>query len=224
MMKPLLAAALVAALLTSTSCADDKMDQHEAYSYTMGIRLAELLKAQGIKNLDVDAFAEAIEDMQEGEEPKLTQEQMSAAILAQKEKDEAEANKNANANTKSGAEFLAVNAKKEGVLTLPSGLQYKVIEKGEGASPKSDSKVKVHYRGTLIDGTEFDSSYARNQPAVFPLGGVIPGFSEALSIMKTGSKWEVYIPGDLAYGNRAVGKHIGPNETLIFELHLLEIY
>jgi FKBP-type peptidyl-prolyl cis-trans isomerase len=124
---------------------------------------------------------------------------------------------------KSGEAFLAENAAKAGVKTLPSGLQYKVIQSGSGASPKATDKVTVHYRGTLIDGTEFDSSYSRNKPATFGVNQVIPGWTEALQLMQEGDKWELYIPPKLAYGERGAGSRIPPNSTLIFEVELLSV-
>ncbi len=122
-----------------------------------------------------------------------------------------------------GEQFLKENAAKEGVKTLPSGLQYKVIKEGEGKSPKKTDTVSVHYKGTLIDGKEFDSSYQRGEPAEFPVNQVIPGWTEALQLMKEGSKWMLYIPSKLAYGERGAGGLIGPNETLIFEVELLKV-
>ena len=122
-----------------------------------------------------------------------------------------------------GQKFLEENKANEGIVVLPSGLQYKVITEGSGKSPKATDKVKVHYKGTLISGKEFDSSYKRNQPAEFPVNGVIKGWTEALQLMKEGSKWMLYIPGDLAYGPRGASADIGPNATLIFEVELLEV-
>jgi FKBP-type peptidyl-prolyl cis-trans isomerase FklB len=126
-------------------------------------------------------------------------------------------------NKKEGEAFLAENKKKEGVITLPSGLQYKVMKEGDGKTPIVNDVVTVHYRGTLIDGKEFDSSYTRGQPASFPVKGVIPGFSEALQLMKTGSKWQLFIPSNLAYGERGAGDEIGPNAALIFDIELISI-
>jgi FKBP-type peptidyl-prolyl cis-trans isomerase FklB len=126
-------------------------------------------------------------------------------------------------NKKEGEAFLAENKKKEGVTTLPSGLQYKIMKEGDGQIPKSTDTVTVHYRGTLIDGTEFDSSYTRGQPATFPVKGVIAGFSEALQLMKVGSKWQLFIPSNLAYGERGAGDDIGPNASLIFDIELISI-
>jgi FKBP-type peptidyl-prolyl cis-trans isomerase FklB len=129
----------------------------------------------------------------------------------------------ADRNKKEGEVFLAENRKKEGVKILPSGLQYKVIKEGTGKTPKAEDTVVTNYRGTLTDGTEFDSSYKRGQPATFPVKGVIPGWTEALQLMKEGSKWELFIPSSLAYGERGAGNAIGPNATLIFEIELLSV-
>ena len=126
-------------------------------------------------------------------------------------------------NKADGERFLAENAKKEGVKVLSSGLQYKEITPGTGKSPKTDDTVTTHYKGTLIDGTEFDSSYKRGQPATFPVSGVIPGWTEALLLMKEGAKWQLFVPSNLAYGERGAGQVIGPNATLIFEVELLTV-
>lgn len=126
-------------------------------------------------------------------------------------------------NKRDGEDFLAVNKKKEGVIALPSGLQYRVLKAGKGKSPKATDNVTVHYRGTLIDGTEFDSSYKRGQPATFPVNRVIRGWTEALQLMKEGARWTLYIPSNLAYGERGAGANIGSNATLIFEVELLSI-
>ena len=131
--------------------------------------------------------------------------------------------KQGEANLKAGEAFLAKNAEQEGVVVLDSGLQYKVVEAGDGATPTADDVVEVHYRGTLIDGTEFDSSYARGESITFPVGGVIAGWTEALQLMPVGSKWELYIPSDLAYGPGGTQGAIGPNQALIFEVELLGI-
>jgi len=126
-------------------------------------------------------------------------------------------------NKSEGEKFLAENAKKEGVKTLPSGLQYKELKAGTGKSPKAADSVTTHYSGTLIDGTEFDSSYKRNEPATFPVSGVIAGWTEALQLMKEGAKWQLFIPSSLAYGDMGAGRDIGPNATLIFEVELLKV-
>ena len=126
-------------------------------------------------------------------------------------------------NKKEGAEFLAANKAKEGVKTLPSGLQYKVLAEGNGTQPKPTDQVTVNYRGTFLDGTEFDSSYKRGEPVTFPVNGVIKAWSEALPLMKTGAKWQLFVPAELAYGEKGAGRAISPNSTLIFEVELVGI-
>ena len=126
-------------------------------------------------------------------------------------------------NLESGQAFLKSNGKKPGIVTLPSGLQYEIVAPGDGPKPEATDKVKTHYRGTLIDGTEFDSSHQRNEPSVFPVNGVIAGWTEALQLMQVGAKWNLYVPSDLAYKEIGAGNAIGPNETLIFEIELLGI-
>ncbi len=193
------------------------------FSYTFGVRMAKMLTAQGVSNIDGMAFGQAVADVVNGEPLKLTEEQMNEALkwraeLARKQRAEAAAK----ALEKSKA-FLAENAKKPGVKTLPSGVQYQVIEEGKGTPPTLADKVKVHYEGHTIDGKKFDSSYDRGEPATFALKGVIKGFGEALTRMKPGAKWKVFIPPELAYGKRGAGRVIGPNEALIFDLELLEV-
>ncbi len=195
-------------------------------SYSFGVDFAKRLKEQGI-DLDIPALNRGIKDQASGgklafEEGEMTQfkaeytEQLRAQLLQEQQKLAAE-------NLEAGKEFLAENAKKEGVVTTDSGLQYKVIKSGDGAMPKPDDTVTTHYRGTLIDGREFDSSYSRGQPASFPVKGVIKGWTEALQLMHVGDKWELYIPSDLAYGPSQRSELIQPNSTLIFELELLSI-
>ena len=194
----------------------------QRFSYSLGVRFGQQLKAEGV-NVDSAAFAAAVEDVIQGKELQLTQQQMSEAVqtarnaFVQKKKEQAQAAQEA------GQKFLEENKKQEGVVVLPSGLQYLELAAGEGESPTKDSKVTVNYRGTLIDGTEFDSSYSRGQPASFKLDGVIPGFGEALGRMKPGAKWQVFIPSELGYGAAGAGSAIGPNETLIFEVELISV-
>jgi len=138
-------------------------------------------------------------------------------------KQQAKATEASDTNKQVGQKFLAANKAKEGVVTLPSGLQYKIIKQGDGPKPTASDTVVTNYRGTLIDGTEFDSSYKRGEPATFPVGQVIKGWTEALQLMPVGSKWQLYIPSDLAYGERSPGGEIGPNSTLIFDIELLSI-
>ncbi len=201
----------------------ETMQQKAAYA--IGINFINSLKIQGI-TLDQDSLLQGIQDALNGK-PILAQNEMQTALndfkqqliiqqqLAQKTQ--------AKQNKEQGKAFLANNKNQPGVISLPSGLQYKVINKGSGASPKLTDKVTTHYRGTLIDGTEFDSSYSRNQPATFPVNGVIAGWTEALQLMHKGDKWQLFIPSKLAYGDRAVGDKIKPGSTLIFEIELLDI-
>jgi len=194
-------------------------------SYAIGLDLAARFKQDEIE-IDTRALSLALADVQAGKEPRLNEEERRAAIQAFQDKQRAKQAEAfavvADANKKEGEEFLAANAEKEGVVTLPSGLQYKVITNGDGPKPTKEDTVSVHYRGTLIDGTEFDSSYKRGQPVSFPVTGVIPGWTEALQLMPEGSKWELFIPSQLAYGPGGTSGQIGPNETLIFEVELLE--
>lgn len=147
------------------------------------------------------------------------QQEMRAKMEAQTQKK----SQSGDANKKTGEDYLAANRKREGVVSLPSGLQYEVVTAGSGKSPAATDTVVVHYKGTLIDGKEFDSSYKRGQPATFPVNGVIKGWTEALQLMKEGSKWKLFIPADLAYGSRGAGADIGPNSTLVFDVELIEV-
>jgi FKBP-type peptidyl-prolyl cis-trans isomerase len=206
---------------------------NEQVSYVFGYNIGQQFKAQQIE-LNPDVVAKAINDVYSDAEPLLSQEEMQTAMESfqqqyeekmQSMQAEEQAKREAAAadNAQQGEEFLAANAEKEGVVTLPSGLQYKQIEEGEGAQPDAADTVTVHYRGTLVDGTVFDSSYERGEPVSFPLQNVIPGWTEGLQHMKEGSKYELYIPPELAYGPGGSGPVIGPNETLIFEVELLEV-
>jgi len=153
----------------------------------------------------------------------MSPEDMHAAVQDHQKKEQEKMESATKKNLETSQAFLDANKKKEGVVTLPSGLQYKVVTEGSGKQPKSSDSVVAHYRGTLINGNEFDSSYKRNEPATFPVAGVIKGWQEALPLMKEGSKWQVYIPPELAYGARGAGNIIGPNEALIFDIELLSI-
>jgi FKBP-type peptidyl-prolyl cis-trans isomerase len=172
-------------------------------------------------------LSEGIEDALSGKESRLSEEEMGSSLSNLRQKSmtamQEALKEQAEKNLVEGEKFLTENKTKEGVKTTASGLQYKIIEEGKGPSPKAGDTVTVNYRGTLIDGTQFDSSYDRGQPATFPLTGVIPGWTEALQMMKKGSKWELYIPPDLAYGDRGAGNRIPPNSTLIFEVELISI-
>jgi FKBP-type peptidyl-prolyl cis-trans isomerase len=174
-----------------------------------------------------DLVVKGIRDALKGEKPLMTPEEMNKILVELKRKvtaaQQEERKMAAEKNRAEGEAFLAENAKKKGVVTLPSGLQYKVLKEGDGASPNGTDNVTVHYRGTLIDGTEFDSSHKRNQPATFRVNGVIRGWTEALQMMKPGAKWLLFIPAKLAYGERGAGSSIPPGSTLIFEVELVAV-
>ena len=194
-------------------------------AYTIGSNFIQSLKAQGI-SLDINSVIQGIQDGSKGQSI-LSEDEMKEALKAFKEKliaEQESAQKEISGKNKEiGDTFLANNKTKEGVVTLESGLQYKIISNGTGAMPKATDKVTTHYRGTLIDGTEFDSSYSRDEPTTFPVNRVIPGWTEALQLMHVGDKWQLFIPSDLAYGDRAVGNVITPHSTLIFEIELIKI-
>lgn len=198
----------------------------EKLSYSFGYNIGNSLQRQETE-LDTEYLFRGIQDVLGGSEGMLNEEEVRTVLVKYQQElmaaQEAKQNKAMEENKIAGETFLAENAKKEGVKTLASGLQYKIIAEGDGASPTKDDTVTVHYKGTLINGTEFDSSYKRGQPASFPVSGVIAGWTEALQLMKKGAKWELYIPSELAYGPRGSGGAIGPNETLIFEVELLEV-
>jgi FKBP-type peptidyl-prolyl cis-trans isomerase FklB len=195
-------------------------------SYAIGVNVGKGMQQESLE-IDPDIFAKGLKDGMTGAKMAMPDEEMRQVMTAfQKEMAEKQAVKVkavAEKNKKEGETFLAANKKKDGVKTLPSGLQYKVIKEGTGQTPKLTDAVTTNYRGTLIDGTEFDSSYRRGQPAKFPVSGVIPGWTEALQLMKVGSTWQLFIPSNLAYGERGAGNIIGPNATLIFDIELISI-
>ncbi|HEX2330868.1 MAG TPA: FKBP-type peptidyl-prolyl cis-trans isomerase [Candidatus Angelobacter sp.] len=197
----------------------------ERISYALGMSLGTNISKNNV-DVDQNLIEQGLKDAMAGK-PQMTEDQARAAFTELqgelRAKQEAEQKVAAEKNKKEGADFLAANKTKEGVKTTASGLQYKVIKEGTGPKPTATDKVEVNYRGTLINGKEFDSSYKRGQPATFPVGNVIKGWTEALQLMPVGSKWELYVPADLAYGDRAAGPDIGPNSTLIFEVELLSI-
>jgi len=201
--------------------ADNKITgDFERFSYSLGMSIAGNLIKSGVKSIHPDYFIEGLKDAFGGEMPKILPDEANKIL----EDFISKANEGAGKeNLESGLAFLTENSKKEGVIELPSGLQYKVLEEGEGDIPSINHQVKCHYHGTLIDGRVFDSSVERNEPAVFPVNGVIKGWTEALQLMSVGSKWRLFIPSDLAYGEQGAGGVIGPNSTLIFEVELLEI-
>ena len=225
-------AALVAVGLTACNQASNEAQEvsldteAQKFSYAIGMDTGKQLKSLDA-GIDAEAFALAISDVFNDIEPKLA-EDMAAKIkqefFQKKQQEKMDERKNSAANNKTkGETFLAENAKKEGVKVTDSGLQYEVIKQGDGAKPKPENTVKVHYKGTTIDGEEFDSSYSRGQPISFPLNGVIKGWTEGVALMQVGSKYRFFIPSELAYGERGAGAKIGPNSTLIFEVELLAI-
>lgn len=203
---------------------DKKLDR---ISYALGLSMGNNFRASGIKEINVQDFADGVAAVFDGLAPKMSYDEAKTEIQAyfeamQKEQEEAAA-KMAEANAKAGEEFLLENGKRVEVKTLPSGLQYEVVAEGDGPVPTANDQVVVHYTGKLIDGTVFDSSVERGEPATFGVTQVIPGWVEALQLMKTGAKWRLFIPSALAYGPRGAGGLIGPNQTLIFDVELLKI-
>ena len=219
------AAALLLAGHGSAGDAPKLTDQKDKVSYSIGIDIGNNLKRQSI-DIAPDLLAKGVQDAMSGGETLLSAEEMRETLIALQKETMAKAQEQrkqvAEKNKKEGETFLAGNRKKEGVVTLPSGLQYKVVKAGDGASPKETDTVETNYRGTLIDGTEFDSSYKRGQAAVFPVNGVIPGWTESLQRMKVGDKWQLFLPPELAYGEQGAGP-IGPNSTLIFDVELMSV-
>jgi len=207
---------------TAPTQASPFKSQQERLSYSIGLNIAANLKAQGVQ-VNPQVIAQAINDVYSGKKPLMTDAEVQETLNAFQNEMKSKVLAEAEDNKKKGEAFLAANSKKPGVITLPSGLQYKVIKNGTGPKPKATDTVVTNYRGTLIDGKEFDSSFKRNQPATFPLNAVIPAWTEALQLMTVGSQWELYVPPKLAYGERGAGGVIGPNETLIFQVELLSI-
>lgn len=202
--------------------------QKQKNSYALGMSIGLGLKRQGVdKPVDPVIAARGLRDALAGHKPALTEDEMKAALQQLRTEvqsaQEAKAHEAGSGNRKEGDAFLAANKSKEGVKVLPDGLQYKILTEGNGPKPAVTDTVTVNYRGTLINGKEFDSSYKRGQPASFPVTGVIKGWTEALQLMPVGSKWQLFIPADLAYGDRGAGADIAPGETLIFEVELLSI-
>jgi FKBP-type peptidyl-prolyl cis-trans isomerase FklB len=211
--------------LVSQVNAEEKLvlkNQKEKVSYIIGMDIGGKLKTQSV-DVDPNILAKGIQDALSGANPLLSKEEIQETMVAFQKEMMAKLEEMAKKNKADGEAFLAENKKKEGVKTLPSGLQYKVIKAGTGKKPKADDTVTANYRGTLINGMEFDSSYKRGQPAIFPVSGVIPGWTEALQLMEEGAKWQLFIPSNLAYGERGTGGIIGPNATLIFEVELVSI-
>lgn len=221
-------AALSILLMTGQAYAEEQpvlKTQKDKVSYIIGVDIGGNLKTRSI-DVNTDLLMKGLKDGLAGNKPILSDTEIHETMTAFKEemqkKQQEEMKQLGEKNKKEGEAFLAENKKKEGVKTLPSGLQYKVITEGSGKSPKVTDTVTVNYRGTLVNGNEFDSSYKRGQPATFPVNGVIKGWTEALQLMKEGAKWQLFIPSDLAYGQNAPPQ-IGPNSVLIFEVELISV-
>ena len=223
---PFASAMAVSTVLSTAMAAAPLETLDQRLSYIMGSNLATQFKRDDVK-FDFDAFKLAVDEVMEDKTHSLSDEDKRKSIMEiQKRSAENQAKRAAEQsakNVKEGKEYLEGNAKKEGVVVTKSGLQYKEVTAGKGDIPTAGDKVKVHYKGTLIDGTEFDSSYKRGTPATFPVTGVIKGWIEALQLMNVGDKFELAIPSELAYGKRGSGSKIGPDTTLLFDVELLEI-
>ena len=200
--------------------------QKDKFSYALGMNLGTSLHKQSVP-VDPNLLARGLKDALAGGKTLLTEDQARATLMEvqteMRKKQQEQMQLAGEASKKEGEAFLPANKSKAGVVTLPSGLQYKVLTQGTGPKPTASDSVVCNYRGTLINGTEFDSSYKRGEPATFPVNGVIKGWTEALQLMPVGSKWQLFVPSDLAYGERSPAPEIGPNSTLIFEVELLSI-
>jgi FKBP-type peptidyl-prolyl cis-trans isomerase FklB len=217
-----LALALAACQKESAQAPVKVESETEMLSYTIGYRIGQSIKSDAI-DVDPAVVALAVSDVLGGAEPRITDAQMQAALEAFRNKRVADQKALAEQNKKAGDEYRAANKTKEGVVELPSGVQYKIIEEGSGPQPTAEDTVVAHYRGTFINGEEFDSSYGRGEPTTFPLNGVIEGWQQVLPLMKQGAKWQVVIPPELAYGESGAGDAIGPNQTLLFDIELVEV-
>lgn len=200
--------------------AQNTNSEMEKVSYSLGVSIATNVKSQGLEQVDYESLANAFKDVFENNQLQVSENEANMVLQDYFGK---LANKKKEANIEAGKNFLDENAQRDGVTTTESGLQYEVLKEGTGNSPKETDKVTVHYHGTLIDGTVFDSSVDRGEPATFPVNGVIPGWVEALQLMKEGAKYKLFIPSNLAYGERGAGGAIGPNSTLVFEVELISI-
>ncbi|OUR70931.1 hypothetical protein A9Q78_11335 [Methylophaga sp. 41_12_T18] len=212
-----------APVMADTHAAKLDSDQ-EKLSYIFGIQVGQNMLAEGV-DLEINAFSAGVADMFAGKQPQLDKDEAEKVITEFQQKKAQEMAAVMNQKQEQSKTYLDANAKKDGVVTTASGLQYSVTTAGDGAIPTENDKVIAHYKGTLLDGTVFDSSYDRGEPATFPVTGVIKGWQEALQMMKEGSTWQIVVPADLAYGPRGAGQGspIGPNETLIFDIELIAI-
>lgn len=218
--------ATAGAAKTGTAAAPELKTDKEKTSYAIGADLGNKLKASSI-DVDPAILTRALKDTLTGVKPMMSDDEIRATLMQLTKdlqaKQQAAAKEKSDKNKKEGEAFLAANKTKEGVVVLPSGLQYKILKAGDGPRPTAADTVVCNYQGTLIDGKEFDSSYKRGQPATFQVGGVIKGWTEALQLMPVGSKWQLFIPADLAYGERQAGPDITPGSTLVFEVELVSI-
>ena len=216
---------ILAVLMAGPALAQDLTTDKGKLSYAVGWDIGEDIKRRGAE-FDVESIIAAIRDSSAGADPKVPAEEMVAMLTELQQKvrqEQAEAfQKLADENQKKSEDFMAANVSKTGIVALPSGIQYRIIEEGEGARPNMDSTVKVHYRGSKMDGTEFDSSFARGVPEEFTVNSVLKGWQEVLPLMKTGATWQVFVPPEMAFGARG-NPPVGPNEALIFDLKLVEI-
>ena len=204
---------------SANSTATVLKNENDSISYAIGVSLANFYKQQNISNINTTILVKAVRDV-EANKAILSEQQCQTTLMSFVQKQQSD---KASGNKKVGQDFLAANSKKPGVVSLPSGLQYQIIKEGNGPKPKLTDMVRVHYHGTLIDGRVFDSSVDRGQPIELNVNGVIPGWTEALQLMPVGSKWKLFIPSDLAYGDRQAGQLIAPGSTLIFDVELLDI-
>ncbi len=216
-------------LLAQTACAQEPppvQSEQQKISYSLGYNIGYDFSQKQL-DIDPEMLVRGMKDALAGGKTALSEEEMRQAMMDLQKtmmaKQQQQVEQLASGNEEAGRAFLAENRQKDGVKTTISGLQYKVINKGTGKKPSRDSTVTVHYRGRLLDGTEFDSSYKRDKPATFQVGGVIPGWTEALQLMREGAKWQLFVPAKLAYGERGAGQMIGPNATLIFDVELISV-
>ena len=198
-------------------------NDEQRVSYGIGRQMGEQLLSSNIPDLTLELVAAGLRDAYGQQPSQVPEAELQAAFQQLQEKMRAAAQESARLAAQAGVEFLVENAKREGVTTLASGLQYEVITAGSGATPEASSTVQTHYEGTLISGEVFDSSYKRGQPTEFPVGGVIAGWTEALQLMQEGAKWRLFVPAELAYGERGAGNSIPPHSALIFEIELLKV-
>jgi len=228
-MKRILFASVLAVFFSGVCLAGETPElksENDRVSYSVGYQIGGDFKRQGVE-LNTESLVKGVQDARSGAEPLMTRQEMHQTLVDLKKKIMADERKRkkeeAEKVRKEGEAFLAANRKKKGVVTLSSSLQYKVIKEGTGKSPKATNEVTVHYRGTFIDGTEFDSSYQRGTPATFQADSVIAGWKEAIPMMKEGAKWQLFVPADLAYGDRGALPNIPPNAALIFEVELIRV-